>query len=167
MSGELQFSVEGSDAIFTRTFDAPRELVFQAWTDPQHLARWWGPAGVTNKDVSVDPRKGGSLRLTMASESDGWESPVIFVFREFEPPELLVMSNFADDMDDAWAAAVEMFGRMTTTITLEDIGGATELTMRTRFDSPERLNASVEMGAVVGWGQSLDRLAATLATMRA
>lgn len=163
MSSNLQFSVEGSDAIFTRSFDAPRDLVFRAWTEPGHLARWWGPEGVTNKDVSVDARKGGVLSLVMTSESQGWESPVKMVFREFEPPELIVMANHADVMDDEWAAAVERFGRLVSTVTFEDRDGTTELTMRTRFDSPEARDASIAMGAVDGWGQSFIRLDAVLA----
>lgn len=167
MSEALQMSLEGSDVIFTRSFRAPRDLVFRAWTEPEHLANWWGVDGATNHNVVVDARKGGSFSLVMRSEAEGWESPMKGVFREVVPPELIVFANHADVMDEQWAAGVEMFGRMVTTVTFEEQDGGTLLTMRTRFDSAEKRDASVAMGAVVGWGQSLDRLERELANVAA
>src|SRR5262249_17479359 len=82
--------------VITRIFDAPRELVFKAWTDPVHVARWWGPKGFTNPVCEIDLRVGGELRIVMRAP-DGAEHPMKGVFQEIEPPARLVFSNIAID----------------------------------------------------------------------
>lgn len=66
-------SVSGGAPIFLRIerdFDAPREMVFRAWTDPEHLAKWWGPEGMSASHVELDPRVGGRYRCSMAGPDD-------------------------------------------------------------------------------------------------
>jgi uncharacterized protein YndB with AHSA1/START domain len=74
-----------------RVFDAPRELVWQAWTDPDQIARWWGPAGmhVPRESVEIDVRPGGVLRLTMVMTETGAEFPTDMRFTEVVEPERL------------------------------------------------------------------------------
>src|SRR5258708_30068077 len=86
----------GRKFMITREFDAPRELVFKAWTDPWHLARWWGPRGFTNPVCEVDLRPGGSLRMVMRGP-DGVDYPMVGTFHEFASPERLVFSTGALD----------------------------------------------------------------------
>src|SRR5260370_33691510 len=80
--------------VITRVLDAPRELVFRAWTDAKHLARWWGPKGFTNPVCEVDARPGGALRIVMRAP-DGAEHPMTGVFREIMAPARLVFTSAA------------------------------------------------------------------------
>jgi len=68
------------EVVITRIFDAPRELVFHAWTDPQHMARWWGPKVFTNRVEKMDVRPGGAWRIIMCAP-DGAEYPAQGVYR--------------------------------------------------------------------------------------
>jgi Xaa-Pro aminopeptidase/uncharacterized protein YndB with AHSA1/START domain len=80
----------------TRVFDPSRELVFQAWTDPKHLARWWGPKGFTNPVCELDVRPGGRIRIDMAGP-DGVIHPMGGVFHEITAPERIVFTSTAFD----------------------------------------------------------------------
>src|SRR5580700_2538193 len=84
------------EVTITRLFDAPRELVFQAWTDPQHLAQWWGPKGFSNPICEADARPGGAWRIVMRGP-DGAKYPCGGVYREIVESERLVFTNIAYD----------------------------------------------------------------------
>src|SRR5450755_196191 len=87
------------DLIITRVFDAPRELVFKAWTDPKHVAQWWGPKGFTNPVCELDVRVGGAIRIHMRAP-DGVVYPMNGTFEEITPPERLAfVSSALDDQD--------------------------------------------------------------------
>jgi uncharacterized protein YndB with AHSA1/START domain len=156
--------------LISRLFDAPRELVWQAWTDPRHMAQWWGPRTFTNSVCEMDVRPGGVYRITMRS-SDGVEYPITGVFREIVEPERLVMTMDCSGHPDAWHDLVKPnrrkeetnpVGEMLTTMTLEEVDGKTRLTVRTRFNSVSIRDAMIKMGMTEGWSQSLDRLAELL-----
>lgn len=93
----------GSDAavtpvatvVLTRTFDAPRPLVFRAWTEPEHLAQWWGPHGFTNPVCEADARPGGALLIHMAFPDGVTVSPMSGTFIEVTPFERIVLSTEA------------------------------------------------------------------------
>src|SRR5512144_2317401 len=72
----------------TRTFDAPRERLFEAWTDPAHVAPWWGPECFTNPVCELDPRSGGAIRIDMRAP-DGTVYPMAGVYREITAPSRL------------------------------------------------------------------------------
>src|SRR5713226_3505963 len=82
--------------VITRVFDAPRELVFKVWTDPKHLALWWGPHGFTNPVCEVDLRPGGSILIHMRGPN-GVVYPMKGVYREIIEPERLVFTSVALD----------------------------------------------------------------------
>src|SRR5262249_38389883 len=86
----------------TRVLDAPRELVFQAWTDPAHFTHWWGPRGFTTplSTISLDVRPGGIWRATMINGEDGTEYPFHGIYREVVPPEKLSFSLIDPDDPD-------------------------------------------------------------------
>jgi uncharacterized protein YndB with AHSA1/START domain len=84
------------EVVITRIFDVPRGLVFKAWTDPEHMARWWGPQGFTNPICELDARVGGAWRIVMRSPA-GIEYPCGGVYREIVEPERLVFTNIATD----------------------------------------------------------------------
>src|SRR5581483_3177206 len=84
----------------TRTFDAPRELVWKAWTNPELVQKWWGPNGVTNEDVTWEARSGGNLHLVMVAGSElgpmaGQKWPMSGEFKEVEAPAKLVFTGNA------------------------------------------------------------------------
>src|SRR6267154_1435665 len=84
------------ELIITRVFDAPRKTLWKVWTDPQHLAQWWGPKDFTNPVCEVDVRPGGSMRIHMRGP-DGTVYPMTGVFQEIVEPERLVFMSGALD----------------------------------------------------------------------
>ena len=136
--------------IGVREFDAPRELVFEAWTDPKHLAQWWGPNGFTTTTSAFDMRPGGVWRFVMHGP-DGCDYENRITFDEIVKPERLVYHHGGgDDVEPV---------QFRTTVTFEDLGGRTRLTMRGVFPSAaERARVIKEYGADKGLVQTLARL---------
>jgi uncharacterized protein YndB with AHSA1/START domain len=148
----------GREIIFTRLFDAPRELVWEAWTDPQQVVQWWGPRGFTTTTHEMDVRPGGVWRFIMHGP-DGTDYPNKIVYPEVVPSERLAYTHGSDDGDDE-------SGRFQMTVTFADQGGKTRLTMRALFASAEERDRVVkEYGAIEGGEQTLDRLAEHLARL--
>jgi len=141
--------------VITRVFKAPRELVFQAWTDLQHVAQWWGPHGFTNSAVDLDLRVGGIFRLHMRGP-DGLMYPCKGVFREVTPPAQIVYEGIADD-NLACGSGLPPNARVT--VTFEEDDGETTLTIHTHLASVADREAAAATGFHSGWAESLDRLA--------
>ncbi len=141
----------------TRLFDAPRELVFKAWTDPKHLAQWWGPKGFSNPVCEVDARPGGTFYVQM-TDPDGVAHPTKGVFREAVSPERLVFTTSA--FEDA-AGNPQLEGL--NTVTFEDDHGRTKLTLHIRILKAAPEVAWALAGMNDGWNQSLDKLTDSLA----
>lgn len=159
------------DFVITRVFDAPRALVFRAWTDPKHMARWWGPHGFTSPVCELDVRPGGAWRIVMRGP-DGAEHPAKGVYREVVAPERLVMTINHSELSDEWHDLVnpnrdKAKGKPAlealTTVTFEEYGGKTTLTIRLRFESAAVRDALLKLGMSQGWAQSLERLTDVLA----
>src|SRR4051812_10459111 len=142
------------ELVFTRAFDAPRELVFAVWTDPKHLVNWYGPRGFTTATHSMDFRPGGTWRFTMRGPDRDYPNKV--VFQEIARPERLVYQHVGEEgTEDVYHKNV---------VTFADEGGKTRVTMRLIFDSPAALNdVNVKYGATEGGKQTLDRLGEHLA----
>jgi uncharacterized protein YndB with AHSA1/START domain len=139
----------------TRVFDAPRALVFKAWTDARELAQWWGPKGFTNPVCEIDARVGGAIRIHMRSP-DGNVYPMRGEFREIAPPERLVFTNIAVD------AADNPIIEGLTTVTFADRGGKTTLTLHTRGRAMVDYAVGYLQGMEAGWSGSIDKLQALL-----
>jgi len=135
----------------TRIYDAPRELVWRAWTDPKHVAQWFGPKHFTSSVPQLDLRIGGALRIVMHGP-DGNDYPMKGVFKEIVPPERLVFSSIAVDKDGNHLLEGE------TTVILEDAGGKTRLTLHTYAKGLVRIASQMLAGMEAGWSQSLDKL---------
>jgi uncharacterized protein YndB with AHSA1/START domain len=145
------------ELVIERIFDAPRELVFRAWTDPKHMGRWWGPHGFTNPVCELDVRPGGAIRIDMTGP-DGVVYPMNGVFHEIVEPERLVFTSSAfADQDGHDQLEVR------NTITFADEGGKTKLTVRAAVVRSTPEVAGALEGMEEGWSQSLDRLAQVLA----
>ncbi len=157
--------------MITRLFAAPPERLFEAWIEPVHLARWWGPHTFTNPVCQVDARPGGVYRIVMRSP-EGEDYPLAGAFREVVRPARLVMTMDCSEHPATWHDLVKPnrapgennpAGQMFTTVTFEALEGQTRLTVRTRFESAAIRDAMLKMGMTEGWSQSLERLAAELA----
>ena len=140
----------------TRVFDAPRALVFKAWTDASEVAQWWGPKGFTNPVCDLDVRVGGAIRIHMRSP-DGSVYPMKGEFREIVPPERLVFTNIAVD------AADKPIIEGLTTVTFIERGGKTTMTLQTRGRAVVDYAVGYLQGMEMGWSGSIDKLEILLA----
>ncbi len=145
------------DIVIERVVDAPPALVFQCWTDPKHMARWWAPRGFTNPVCELDPRVGGTWRIIMRAP-DGTEYPCHGVYREIVPSERLVFTNIATDK----AGKPVLDGL--TNVPVTEMNGKTKLTIRTGAVALVDYASAYLEGMEIGWTQSLDRLDAELAS---
>jgi uncharacterized protein YndB with AHSA1/START domain len=148
--------VNGPPGTFTLTkiLDAPRELVWKAWTEPEQLARWWGPLGFTTpaSTIELDLRPGGVFRLTMVSDEDGSTYTSYMEIREVLEPERLMFS---------WPAQRGL-GPGIVTITLRDLGERTEMTCHYVARHPDDMWADVQ----TGWSEQFQRLAGHIESER-
>jgi uncharacterized protein YndB with AHSA1/START domain len=123
----------------TRVYDAPRELVWRAWTEPEQLVQWWGPSGwSTSLDtVTMEVRPGGAFRLTSVSD-EGAEMPVVGVYREVVEPERLVLD---EPPEHGWHEGAE------STVTFTDLGGGrTEVVIRATIQTTDEMRDNAERG---------------------
>jgi uncharacterized protein YndB with AHSA1/START domain len=153
--------VAGRELVIERTFDAPRELVFKVWTQPEHVQRWFGPKGWTVPVFETDVRPGGVTRYCMRSSETGEESWGKSEFREVAAPERLVYSDwFADPLGNPLPGTPETL----VTITFNDEAGKTRVQILTQFKSEAELESVAGMGMIEGWTETLERLAEYLPT---
>jgi uncharacterized protein YndB with AHSA1/START domain len=136
------------ELVITRVFDAPRELVFKAWTDARHAMSWWGPRDYPAIHMEMDLRPGGAWRGRLRSTASGEELGLGGVFREVAPPERVVFTF-------AWEEEGERGLETLVTVTFAELDGKTQMTFRqTPFQSIEERD-----GHRGGWSSSFDRLA--------
>jgi uncharacterized protein YndB with AHSA1/START domain len=147
------------DIVITRTFDAPRDLVFKAWTDCDHLMQWWGPRQWPLWKCTLDLRPGGVWHYCMRS-SEGQEAWGRAVYREIAGPERLV---YTDTFSDADGSIIPP--EMLTTVTFTGQQARTLVTIHTVFKSAADRDAVIDMGMEQGMAETLDRLAEHLATL--
>ena len=139
------------EIVLSRVFDAPRDLVFRAWTEEGHFAKWFGPRGFTTTIREADMRVGGLLRFDMtAPDGTVWDNRIEFL--EIKRPELLVFDHGSDKDDDP--------GRFHVTITFDEQSDKkTVVTMRQLHPTKELRAAGIGFGAVELGYQTLDKLA--------
>jgi uncharacterized protein YndB with AHSA1/START domain len=139
----------------TRVFDAPRSLVFKAWTDPTMLARWWGPHQFTNPVCDVDVRPGGAIHIDMRGP-EGTVYPMTGTFHEIVEPQRLVFSTTPLGADG------EPMFEVLNTVAFEEFDGKTKLTLQARVVKTTAEAEQYLDGMEAGWTQSLERLEETL-----
>lgn len=140
---------EGRDIHASRVFDAPRELVWKMWTEPKHIARWWGPHGFLCTIYEMNVRPGGTWRFVLHGPdgTDYWNK---IVYREVQKPERLAYSHVSGPLFDA-------------VVTFTQEGKKTRVDTRMTFESEElRDKVAREFGAVEGLNQTLGRLSEQL-----
>lgn len=135
------------EIVTTRTFPASRDQVFQAWTDPERLARWWGPKDFTNTFREFDLHPGGRWQLVMHGP-DGTDYENLWVFEAIQPPAGLVIDHQSNP-------------KFQITATFEPEGGATRVTFRMRFETVA-LREAISKVVVPSNEEMFDRLGAEL-----
>ncbi len=152
-----------SDIIITRVLDAPRELVFKAWTDPKHLVRWWAPKDWTTPSCKVDLRPGGAFHYCM-QPPEGKGVWGIGIYREIVPNEKIVYTDaFADPQGNPvsptlYGMSPDHPAETLVTVTFAEHEGKTRLTLRHSFPKAVKERD----GTRQGWMEMLDRLAESL-----
>jgi uncharacterized protein YndB with AHSA1/START domain len=139
-----------------RVFDAPRELVFSAWTDPAHVAKWWGPGGFTSTVIAWDMLPGSPIRIDMQAPN-GVVYPMDGTIKEVVPPERFIFT--AGSLGGDGKSLFEVL----TTVTFADQAGKTRLTLNARVTRKTPEADQHIKGMKAGWTQSLERLAAFVA----
>ena len=143
------------ELVITRVFDAPRLLVFEAWTKPEHLMRWYGCSSSRLLACEIDLRPGGAYRFVMRIAGDQ-EHTMSGVYREIVPPARLVYTELFNDDPDKEALV---------TFTLAERGGRTTMTSTIRYRSAEDRDAVLKFGVEKGAAETLERLEEYLRTM--
>jgi uncharacterized protein YndB with AHSA1/START domain len=149
MSSRENFG-EGTVEI-VRVFDAPRALVWQAWTDPKMMAQWFGPRGFTSSVPELDARVGGALRIVMHGP-DGNDYPMKGVFIEVVAPKRLVYGFAAVDRDGNHLLEGE------TSVMFAEHDGKTTMTLTSRAVGRVLIAPQMLAGMNAGWNQSIDKL---------
>ena len=146
---------DGTELVYERTFDAPRQLVWNAFMDPDLVPRWWGPHGTSTTVVEMDVRVGGKWRyISRAADRDD----VTFYgqYLEIDPPSSFTWTFLFD---------VEGIGEQggPETFTFDDVDGKTKVTARSHFSSVEEMDGALATGMIGGAVETWDRLEALLA----
>jgi uncharacterized protein YndB with AHSA1/START domain len=147
----------------TRIFDAPRELVWKAWTEPERVKRWWGPKGFTTPFCSIDLREGGRYLSCMRSPEgkDYWSTGV---YREIVPPKWIVCTDsFADENGNVvpashYGMSGEWPSGLLVSVMFHDEGGRTKFTLRHDGIPAGEMRDLTK----AGWNESFDKLAESL-----
>jgi len=140
------------DLVLTRTIDVPRARVWEAWTRPEHVVKWFTPAPWTTVACEIDLRPGGAFRTVMRSP-EGKDFPHVGCYLEVVEPRRLV---WTDALAPGYRPSAEPF--FTAILTFEDVRGGTQYTARALHKDAADRKKHVEMGFVDGWGKALDQL---------
>ena len=149
-------TTDSKSLTIVREFAAPRERVWAAWTDEKELAKWWGPRGVTNPTCEWDARPEGHINIVMLAGSDmgsfaGAEWPMTGTIKEVVPQERIVFTGNA--IMDGKIVLEDL-----CTVTLEDIGGKTRMTLTVVVTMVTAEGEGPLQGMKLGWTQSIDKL---------
>jgi uncharacterized protein YndB with AHSA1/START domain len=143
------------ELLITRVIDAPREKVWKAWTDAEHIGEWFGPAGFTTTTKSMDARPGGKWTHVMIAP-DGTEYNDEITYEEMVEPERLLLRFKATPEFDLKGFTAEVL--------FEDIGGKTKITLHHMFEDAAELEKQKKIGAEEGGREMLEKLSAYLAS---
>ncbi len=168
---EMTLKLAPGEVIMTRIINAPRELVFEAWTEKKHLEKWFGPR-IFRAEAESDPRPGGAYRLSMiGTEAAPAEYkgpfPMKGIYKEFIKPEKLVYTQDLSDHPQDWKDFIQGqiknysgqdYLHTEVMVTFDDAEGKTKVTITSKFDSDAVRDAFAQTGMKQGWAESLDKL---------
>ncbi|WP_258104283.1 SRPBCC domain-containing protein [Marinoscillum sp. MHG1-6] len=143
--------------IIKRTFNAPRQLVWDVWTQPEHIIKWWGPEGITTRVEFMDFKPGGKWKYVMTGP-DGTEYPVTGIFQEVNPIERYTSTDdFADEYKEH-AHGMDLPNILLVTTLFSDLGERTEVTIIFTHPTEEDKEKHEKMGGASGWNSSFKKL---------
>jgi uncharacterized protein YndB with AHSA1/START domain len=153
-----------TELTIVRVINAPREQVFRAWTDPEILAKWWGPSGVSNPVCKLDVRPGGAIEIVMLAGEElgdlkGAEWPMSGIYQEVMAPSKLVYTS------SAIVGGVPILDCLNT-VTFDVVDGKTRLTLRVVVTRTTTAADGPLAGMQIGWSQSMDKLIASFQDIR-
>jgi uncharacterized protein YndB with AHSA1/START domain len=152
---EKETTTADREIVISRLINAPRELVFKVWTDPNHIVHWWGPNGFKNTIHDMNVKTGGEWNFIMHGP-DGVDYPNKIVYKEVTIPERLVYDHSGDDGEASFSV----------TVTFDEQDGKTYLTMRSLFKTKEERDLVIkDHGAMEGGKQTLNHLEEYLKNM--
>ncbi|TGL08139.1 hypothetical protein EHQ43_03605 [Leptospira bouyouniensis] len=163
---DMTVSLEEKIVRMERIFQAPLKLVWEVWTNPLHIEKWWGPKGFTNPTVEFDFKVGGSYRIVMRSP-DGVDYPVVGKFLEITPYESFVMTDLVDEHPDEWVKEVQKMAGVTgdrsmlnskLRVLFEETNGKTKVILLTEFMNNQIRDGFANSGMKEGWSQSFEKL---------
>lgn len=154
---------KGREIIFTRTFDAPRGLVFETYSSCEHLKNWWGPREWPLSYCEIDFREGGNWHYCMKGPNENDESWGIAFYREIHKPEKIVYSDSFSDKDGNVNKDMPSFE---TIINFDEEGAKTKVTVASKVGTKEEVEKLVEMGMIEGFTETWDRLEEHLSALQ-
>lgn len=157
MEKEKNQTVETNDneIIFTRVFEAPRELVFETYTTCEHLMNWWGPREWPLNYCKMDFREGGSWHYCMKGPNPDDESWGLAFYKEIVDPEKIIYNDHFSDKDRSVNTEMPSFD---TIITFTPLADKTEVKVVSKVGSKEEVAKLIEMGMIEGFTETWDRL---------
>lgn len=154
-----------TEIVITREFEAQRQLVWDVWTQPKHVERWFGPKGFTTRVDALDFKVGGRAVYVMIGP-DGTEYPSSGVYQEIVPIEKIVTTDeFGDGFEEAHPD-MDLPQGMVSTFLFDDLGERTKLTLITAHPTVDDKKKHEAMGVVDGWNTTLDKLAEYLKELK-
>ena len=156
--------ISDRELVIVREFAAPRELVWRVWTQPAHVAQWFGPRGFSTTVSASDLRSGGKWRYVMKGP-DGFEFPFHGVYREVVPLEKIVSTDEFEGEYETKLPGVELPKGVVVTTLFDDLGATTRVTIRVTHPTPEDKAKHEAMGVAAGWNSSFECLDEHLATL--
>lgn len=160
MTATSSTHAKDTDIVITREFAAPRQLVWDVWTQPQHIEKWFGPKGFSTRVKALDFKVGGRATYVMIDEN-GTEYPSTGVYKEIVPIEKIVTTDeFGEGFDEiASMKNIDLPQGMISTFLFEDVDGKrTKVTIITSHPTAEEREKHEKMGVVGGWNSSLDKM---------
>ncbi|MGY4691180.1 SRPBCC family protein [Salibacterium sp. K-3] len=153
-AGSITTNIGDREFTLERIFDAPRELVFKAFTDPEHVSRWWAPGGFTMPVCKMDLRPGGIWHYCFES-LEGERHWSRSIYQEIVKPERIV---YTDTFADEEANPIEGMPENRVTVTFIEHEGKTKLTINVEFPSAQNLKAAIDMGMMEGMKETINNL---------
>lgn len=165
MTATSRLETNDRDIVITREFAAPRQLVWDAWTKPEHVQKWFGPKGFTTRVDAFDFKVGGRSVYVMIGP-DGTEYPSTGVFREIAPIEKIVTTDeFGEGFEEAHPGE-DLPKGMVSTFLFDDLSARTKVTIVTSHPTLEDKAKHEAMGVVDGWNSTLDKLEELLSELQ-
>ncbi|MCW9705531.1 SRPBCC domain-containing protein [Fodinibius salsisoli] len=150
--------VASKEIVISRTFDTPRQDLWQAWTQPDQIEQWWGPRGFTTRVDEMKFERGGNFKYTML-DADANEYPSVGVFQEItEPQRIVATDEFGDSANNDQAAPEGLPTGMITTTAFDEENGKTTVTISIMHQSVADRKKHEGMGVVTGFNEQLDKL---------